>query len=435
MLYYYALHRRMELMYDPCCTHEHTALDIELFKAVKAAFKKAIAYLHGKKAFTPDDLNHKDVKPYITETYKVLSKAVQIGIKYEIPAVMMNKLDKDVFLFSGMKVFNALKEGELTLRDKDGHVKSWEQFRDDAKKINSRYNENYLRAERRYAIDAAHAASEWEIFYQDKDIFDLEYLTDNGPNVRDSHRAMEHTVLPMDDPFWKQYFPPNGWNCHCFTVRVPKGDKPHSNSIEAITKGDANTTTLDKAGNNSAAIFRFNAGQKQIIFPEKHPYYPQYCNGAKLNVSRLIGYAQWLLDAEGDRCMAKKVVERMAMTNNNFNSVEERKWGKENLQGKIFDIESIGKTTITGKGIAEFTNQPFKFPKLKTYIWRNMEDSLNNAKYIGVNEFKKGVKSHIFEVVKNKQMGWIIVHEYPKINIKRVYSISDSKKVKKGAKK
>ncbi len=113
----------------------------------------------------------------------------------------------------------------------------------------------------------------------------------------------------MDASFWNSYFPPNGWNCHCRVVRVPKGDKPHSNNAAAIAQGEKATTTLDKNGKNSAAIFRYNPGKQQIIFPEKHPYYPQHCNGEKLNLSGWMELGKWLLDAEGDRCKAKKIVE------------------------------------------------------------------------------------------------------------------------------
>ena len=222
---------------------------------------------------------------------------------------MMNKLNDGIFLFSGMKVFSAMKESELKLTDKNGQIKSWETFKNEAKKIDAKYNENYLRAERRYAIDAAHAVDEWQRFYEDRDLFDLEYLTDNGPNVRDSHRALEHTVLPMDDPFWNKYYPPNGWNCHCFVVRVPKGDKPHSNSVEAMTNGEAATTSIDKNGKNPLAIFRYNPGQQAIIFPEKHPYYPQHCNGTKLNVTGFLQLGKWLLNVEEERCKAKKVLK------------------------------------------------------------------------------------------------------------------------------
>lgn len=266
--------------------------------------------MYGKKAFKPEYLKSTAVTSYITEVYTVLKGAVKEGIRYEIPPKMMNRLNTGVFLFSGMKVFTALKDAELKLTDSNGHLKGWDAFKADAQKVDKLYNENYLRAERRYAIDAARAASEWERLWQDRDLFDLEYLTDNGPNVRDSHRALEHTVLPMESAFWSQYYPPNGWNCHCMAVRVPKGDKTHSNESEAINNGNAATTVLDKHGNNAGAIFRFNPGQRQVIFPEKHPYYPQHCNGAKLNVSGVIGLSKWLLTSAAERCQALHLLKQ-----------------------------------------------------------------------------------------------------------------------------
>jgi len=314
------MHRRIDAIYQHCdhgCSHHLSAnLEEGTFAGVRQAFEKAIAFLHGKKTFRPEHLKSKAVAGYISETFNVLKAAVKEGIAHEIPAKMMNRLNSSVFLFSGMKVFTALKESQLTLTDEKGQVKTWDRFKADAKAIDSKYNENYLRAERRYAVDAAHATGEWNRFWKDKDLFDLEYLTDNGPNVRDSHRALEHTVLPMDASFWSSYFPPNGWNCHCKVVRVPKGDKPHSDNDEAVRKGEASTTVLDKNGKNSAAIFRYNPGKQQIIFPEKHPYYPQHCNGEKLNLSGWMGLGKWLLATAAERCKALNVLKESAQYRN-----------------------------------------------------------------------------------------------------------------------
>jgi hypothetical protein len=124
-------------------------------------------------------------------------------------------------------------------------------------------------------------------------------MTDNGPNVRESHRALEGTVLPVDDPFWNQYAPKNGWNCHCFLLQVHKDDEPLSDSAEAIAKGDKATTQLGKDGSNAGAMFRYNPGKQGVIFPPKHPYVRTRCGN---NLSA----------ADDDKCKAKEVVEGMA---------------------------------------------------------------------------------------------------------------------------
>lgn len=393
----------------------------ERFKKVHAAFTRASRFIHSKKGFTAEDLLHKEVKPLIDETFSVLKEAIDTGIKTEIPAVMLNKMQQDVFLFSGMKTYTQLKEASLLLRDGAGKIKSEAKFISDIKKIDSSYNENYLRAERQYAIAASQSAAQYHEYMQDADRYDLQIRTAADDKVRAPHAALHNVTRPADDSYWNNVWTPFDWGCRCRIIQVIKGKY-------TVTDID----TAKEASNKAVpALFRFNPGKQQIIFPPKHPYYPQHCNGEKLNLTGLIGFAKWLLDAEGDRCKAMQVVKRMAKASNNFNSSEERKWGKENLQGRIFNNNSIGKFTITGNGIKEFTNQPFKYPKLKQYIWRNLEEVLNNANYIGVTDLKHPIVSHIFEITRNKQTGWLIVHEYPNVEVKKVYSISDSKKVKK----
>lgn len=42
------------------------------------------------------------------------------------------------------------------------------------------------------------------------------YMTDEGPNVRPSHAAHHGKVYHAEHPFWDAWYPPNGFNCHCY---------------------------------------------------------------------------------------------------------------------------------------------------------------------------------------------------------------------------
>lgn len=235
------------------------------------------------------------------ETYKVLKDAVDKGITIEIPAVMLQKLEQDVFLFSGMKTYNQLKEASLLLRGEDGNIKSEAKFLSDIRKIDATYNENYLRAERQYAIAASQSAAQYHEYMKDADRYDLQIRTAADDKVRGSHAAMHNLTLPADHKFWDNNWTPFDWGCRCRIIQVLKGKY-------GITDDDVAKESAKKA---TPALFRFNPGKKQIIFPEKHPFYPQHCNGEKLNLSGLIGFAKWLLDAEADRCKAMKIVKKM----------------------------------------------------------------------------------------------------------------------------
>ena len=70
---------------------------------------------------------------------------------------------------------------------------------------------------------AAYNAGRWNIV-NDSDtapyIWGFQYCTAHDRRVRPEHRLLEGVRLPKDDPFWKRYFPPNGWNCRCTVLEI-----------------------------------------------------------------------------------------------------------------------------------------------------------------------------------------------------------------------
>lgn len=225
------------------------------------------------KGYEPEVLESPEAVGLIKATYSVYKEAVDTGIgDNDIPEAMARKLDHDAFIFSGFKVHHELSEVGLSLRDKDGKVKNYDTFKEDVRKVHGKYNENYLKSEYQFAVTSSQMAARWQDVAGDGDRYDLQYRTAGDSRVRDEHAAMEGITLPADDPFWKQYYPPNGWRCRCTTVQVNKGKYPVSDSKEAIRIGERSTTQLDRFGNNKAAIFRFNPGMEEKVFPPRHPY-------------------------------------------------------------------------------------------------------------------------------------------------------------------
>lgn len=92
-------------------------------------------------------------------------------------------------------------------------------------------------------------------------------------------------TLPMDDPFWDKYFPPNGWNCRCTVVQVRKGKYPTSDPELAMKRGDNCTASVKQQ------IFRYNPGKTMELFPPKHPYYKAPAE-AKKTIENIVRYEQ-----------------------------------------------------------------------------------------------------------------------------------------------
>jgi SPP1 gp7 family putative phage head morphogenesis protein len=49
-----------------------------------------------------------------------------------------------------------------------------------------------------------------------------QYVAVMDGRTRDAHRALNGKILRHDDPFWRSYYPPNGWGCRCRVVALSK---------------------------------------------------------------------------------------------------------------------------------------------------------------------------------------------------------------------
>lgn len=298
--WYCGLHAALEDLYGET---DHNLADKEMKTNPKVAFKtflKAAESVFKSKGYTPEMLSEPEASGLIKETYHVFQNAIDTAIAdNDVPEAMARKLDHDAFMFSGFKVHHELSEVGLSLRDKEtGKVKAYETFANDVRKIHKDYNETYLRSEYQFAVTSSQMAAKWADVEQGKGRYDLQYRTAGDDRVREDHAAMNGITLPSDDPFWREYYPPNGWRCRCTAVEVNKGKYPVSDSKEAQRIGQRSTTQLDRFGNNKAAIFRFNPGLEEKVFPPKHPYLPKGCEGCTKGV-RGLAY-----DKDSEKCRA-----------------------------------------------------------------------------------------------------------------------------------
>ncbi len=63
---------------------------------------------------------------------------------------------------------------------------------------------------------SARAAGQWHRIQRSKKAMPfLFYVRSTALEPRAEHLAFEGIILPVDDPFWRTHFPPNGWGCKC----------------------------------------------------------------------------------------------------------------------------------------------------------------------------------------------------------------------------
>ena len=92
-----------------------------------------------------------------------------------------------------------------------------------------------LRTIYRANMRAARAAGQWERIERVRDA--LPYLLYQlGPSERDRphHAAKDGWVLPVDDPFWNEWMPPNGWGCKCHVRQITAQEAGRRGIIEQV---------------------------------------------------------------------------------------------------------------------------------------------------------------------------------------------------------
>lgn len=72
-------------------------------------------------------------------------------------------------------------------------------------------------------LRSARAAGQWERIQRTRRAMPfLEYRLGPSENHRPHHEAKAGLVLPVDDPFWSTWYPPNGWGCKCWVQQLTR---------------------------------------------------------------------------------------------------------------------------------------------------------------------------------------------------------------------
>lgn len=173
---------------------------------------------------------------------------------------MIKHLQTNVYHFSYAKTHEQLKALTAALYDKDGKIVPKKEFIEIAKRINNEFSTAHLATERDTAIAGAQMASRWVQFQNEKDdLPNLTYQTVGDERVRESHAKLDGVTRPVDDAFWDNYYPPNGWNCRC-------------DVIQAIGKRVTAKTAI-QAPDDVPAMFKTNLAKTGVVFPKDHPFF------------------------------------------------------------------------------------------------------------------------------------------------------------------
>lgn len=248
--------------------------------------------------FRIDIIAEKPAQDFINAHADALNSGFQ---QVKMSDAMRQHLQRSNYIFSGIKTFHELNEAFPSLIDDNGNRKPFEQFLNDVRNIDRTYNQNYLRAEYNFCQASADMAARWEGFEEDGDRYNLQYRTANDDRVRPQHAALHGVTLPISDPFWKTYYPPNGWNCRCTVVQVRKSKYPVTPHDEAMTRG------AEATGKDTKGIFQFNPGIERKTFPDYNPYTIKRCRDCDIAKGKL----NLAFIPENELCAACRLVHKL----------------------------------------------------------------------------------------------------------------------------
>lgn len=300
------------------------------------AFSGLMSALFRQKGATLDIniLASDEAQNFISTHADILNKAFQ---KVPMTEDMHRRLTRSDYIFSGLKTFHELNEAFPSLLDENGNRKSFEQFYNDVQKIDKTYNQSYLHTEYNFVHASAEMAAKWEQYAEDGDRYNLQYRTAGDDKVRPEHAALNGVTLPMSDPFWETYYPPNGWNCRCTVVQVRKTKYPQTPRDEAMARGE------EALQSDTKGIFRFNPGKQQKAVPDYNPYTIKRCRDCdiakgKVNLSFV---------PENELCEACRLIRQAqkARTSKQLNATEFK-----NVTNKVKQWADNNLPTVTIRG-------------------------------------------------------------------------------------
>lgn len=206
-----------------------------------------------------------DVDP---ELWKLVSEQLYAGVEAGFGATMestkasdinmLKKLRENVFVFSGFKNYQFLRQAsDLLIDPVTNNVRSFAKFKQEILALNKEYNVNFLAAEYNHAVATSQMASKWQQYQEETATFPyLQYVTAGDSRVRVSHQPLDGVVRLVGDPFWDVYMPPNDWNCRCTVKQLAEGEVTKTQDLPQLKE-----------------MFKNNPGKSGVVFPESHPYY------------------------------------------------------------------------------------------------------------------------------------------------------------------
>lgn len=248
-------------IYKPCCSHQ-----LNITAAATPDFEPDFNRI-ARELFDAKH-NGKIDMAVITKTANYLQAAITGNYGKPVDAIdrqMLASLKNNVWVFSGFKTYQTLKEASSKLIDEKGNTRSFSEFKTEVLKLNEKYNGTYLKAEYDHAIVGSQMASQWQDIQRNKETLPyLKFVATEDARTTAICRSLDGTTLPVDDPFWSEHYLPLHWHERSLIQQVASGTITPASTVKDLVK-----LTSDEI----KPMFKQNIGKEGVLFPDNHPYF------------------------------------------------------------------------------------------------------------------------------------------------------------------
>lgn len=383
--------REMENVYHDVCCDKTEPLALDLSNYTKLIEEISQKLQNGD--IRPSDLD----KDLIEQIYNDVSQPVKeefgqrwVDYDYKEPKSLIQKFKKNLWQFSSAKTLAELEYINSLILDKNGRIKPEHQFMQDVKKANILFNRNYLQAEYQTAKRGAQMAHLWNKFLEQKEYYpNLVYRTVGDSRVRPEHAALNGVVKPIDDPFWKTYYPPNGWRCRCTVMNTAEKVSEGTFEDKTVKPEFHGNTALDEKILTSKGTFfkllnkdhkaKINAELMKYNMPMEIAYHGKHKK--KVFVSPFADDKDLIPNVETAMVIVDKLgidVKIRAHIDSNF--VKEHKNPEYEIGGKIADRKEVSSYTSIKSNLENARkqgNQSIVYDITKFQNWNAYEITKN----------------------------------------------------------
>ena len=180
---------------------------------------------------------------------------------------LLEELRTNVYMFSAAKTYQEVRAFQDLMHNEDDELKPFREFSKDAREAFDLYNETYAETEYNTTVASAQMAARWNEIESQADVLPLLKMTVvEDAQTTEICEPLDGITLPINDPFWDEYYPPNHWNCRSTVLQLDEG--------ELSSKTDVRKA-IEHADEEMQDVFKMNVGKDGYIFSPDHPYFTE----------------------------------------------------------------------------------------------------------------------------------------------------------------